>query len=552
LDGHGKQRCLDKELAVTGYEYLKNKLGIVPEVLVCLEHAIKMQPDKLIEDIPILIKSLIDLDRLPEEMRVKPEIISGLLAILTGNNNSLEKLAEAMKVDPGLIEVCMKISSITRHGEYDIPKYLREFLQSPLLARVWNKLKINPEIMDALLTLTFRTYNIENPNRLLQKLNMIQHVDISFAQFLLATTNSYAELQSIRMPIMSQNSERRLATIEELKKYVTPVAKKFFIDPDIALIAMRIRQGDFFIIEDYANYLHPLLPTPNARKLAMGMCGVMTLPVSFSREFDDYPDTFEFNLTFESAVEMLCDLFKINPIVARIMMMDDKALNLCQERFGMNKKVLCWFIVTLINLPIFVLENVAFRECRKLLYLKELELTNMMKVLEEEERKKNPPPAQPAPADPNAPPVNPPPVDPNNPVNPPPPVPPADPNAPPAQPAQPGVPNAPPPAKVEEHKTQADAETKKILRMLKESLASKTKATSTQSYYDDINFDSDEYANIDEYQPQTLSAVNEVFETVLFNREIYSPVNYDYITAKERREGIFNFHNDQLRCIYGQ
>lgn len=532
MDGLGKQRCLDQKCpAVTGYEYLKNKLGIVPEALVCLEHTIKIQPDKLVENIPILIKRLIDLDRLPEDMRVKPEIVSGLLTILTGNNDSLEKLAEAMKVDPGLIEVCMKISSITSHGESEIPKYLLEFLQSPLLSRVWNKLKINPEIIDCLLSLSFRTFNIDNPNRLLQKLNLVENIDISFSQFLLAITDSYIELQSVKMPELSQYSERRLATIERLNKYLTPVAKKFFLDPDLALIAMRIRQGDFFIIEDYANYLHPLLPTSKARRLAMGMCGVMTLPISFKRQFYKYPDKFEYNLTFESAVEMLCDLLKINPIVARIMMLDDEALNLCAGKFEINKTVLCWYIVTLINLPFFALETIAMRELRKSIYLKELELKEILKVLEEkeeEERKKNSP-SPPYAAT-------------------------TDPKSPQSQPAQPVDLNAqPPPVKVEikeENNVKPEVETRKLLKILMESVDFKKRIAASQNYYEKINFDEDkEYKNIKENNVNTMSHLNELFEVILFNKETYTHVNYDYITAKERREGIFNFHKVKSRRV---
>ena len=169
----------------------------MPEALICLETVMKRDTQKLVDEIPNLIKALYDLDRLPEDMRVKPELVSGLITILTGNNKSLENLAETMKVDQELIELCMKIANITKLGEDNIPKQLTEFQQSPLIAKVWERLEIPVDAIDSLLTLTFRSYNIENLNRLLQKLAVIQHVDIGFLQFLLSITNSWAQLQSV-------------------------------------------------------------------------------------------------------------------------------------------------------------------------------------------------------------------------------------------------------------------------------------------------------------------------------------------------------------------
>eukprot|EP01022_Parablepharisma_sp_SALTPOND_P003655 TRINITY_DN114_c0_g1_i2.p1 TRINITY_DN114_c0_g1~~TRINITY_DN114_c0_g1_i2.p1 ORF type:complete len:1555 (+),score=215.65 TRINITY_DN114_c0_g1_i2:2808-7472(+) len=338
LGGLGSRPAICSAAGESGYEFLKKKLGIVPQVLVCLEAVVKRDNEKLLDELPNLIRALHDLDRLPSEIRVKPEIISGLLTILTGNQKSLENFAELMKVDQGLIQLCLKLINITKGGEDKIEKQLLDFQQSPLLNKVWRRLGIPADVIDTFLTLTFRTYNLENPNRLLQKLSVIQHVDISFLQFLLALTNSWSSLQSpLNMPLY-RGSEKRTSAIEDLKRYLTPVCKRLFIDPELALIAIRIRQGDFYIIEDYQNYLNILLPNENVRKFAMGVCGVLTLPVKFNREFNEYPDQFNHALTFEGACEMLCELLNINPIVPRIMMFDDNTLNMIEERFGMSKK----------------------------------------------------------------------------------------------------------------------------------------------------------------------------------------------------------------------
>ncbi len=290
------------------------------------------------DEIPNLIKEFDDFDRLPEAMKIKPEVVSGLMTIITGNNKSLENMAESMDVKQELIELCLKLTNITKGSENDIENRVVEFMQSPSIAKVWSTLGIPVDVIESFLMLTFRTYNLEAPSRLLQKLNMAQHADIGFLQFLLSITNSYATLQSVGTPPMYRDTERRHVEIENLKKYMTPVCKRLAIDPDLALIGVRLRQGDFYIIEDYADYLSILLPSENIRKMAMGITGMLTLPITFKRSFGTYPEEFKADLSFESACEMICDMLNINPIVPRMMMLDDVALNLIESKYGFSRK----------------------------------------------------------------------------------------------------------------------------------------------------------------------------------------------------------------------
>jgi len=504
---------------------LKKKLGVVPEVLICLEAVIKQDYVKLVDEIPNMIKALCDLDRIPDEMRVKPEIVSGLMTILTGNNKSLEKLAEAMKVDQGLIDLCLRLTNITRFGEDKIDKQLVEFLQSPLLGRVWEKLQIQSDVMDSLLTLTFRTYDLENPNRLLQKLGVFQHVDMSFVKFLLSIAKSYGQLQSPSNPPQYKDTEKRISAIEDLKKYMSPICKRLCIDPTLALIGIRLRQGDFYIIEDYMSYLHILLPTPNARKLAMGVTGFMTLPIQFNREFGKYPATFNHATTFEGANEMLCELLKINPIVPRMMMLDDDTLKLIENKFGMSRKVIAWLVGTLSNLPIFVLGALAIRGFKKQVHLKKLELEKMLSLITEEEAKLNE-------------------------LN-------KDSNKQSINMEQAQQPEAKMPFEVNKEEAPGEnaepaegresvvrpgtGETKQILLSIKKKLMEMKANAEKDDYYEKINFDTEEYANLDsvQWKQESASHLNEIFEVLLFNNENHCPMDYDYITGKDRRTGIF-------------
>ena len=341
----GTRQSLNPNEGPTVYEYLKKKIGIVPEALMMLESYKNGDSKKLIDDIPNLIKVLNDLDRIPDEAKVDSEIISGLLTLLTGSNKSLEKLAEVLRVKQELIELCLKMTAINQGSEEDIPARLLEFQQSPLISKVWSTLGISQDTIDAFLSLTFRTYKIDNPDSIFEKLNVMQHMDQGFLMLLLSITNSWSSIRTVTDTPMNCESQKRHQDIETLQKTLKPVCKRLLIDPDLALVGVRLRQGDFYIIDDYKDYLHILLPTDEVRKMAMGVCGILTHPARFTRNLWEYPDKFEHEISFEGATEMLCELFNINPMVARMTMMDKAALNEIETTFKISKKTVKRFSV---------------------------------------------------------------------------------------------------------------------------------------------------------------------------------------------------------------
>ena len=343
-----------------------------------------------------------------------------------------------------------------------------------------------------------------------------------------------------------------------MKRYAVPVCKRLFIDSELALIAIRIRQGDFYIIEDYQSYLNILLPNEQVRKLAMSVCGIMTLPIMFNRKFDKYPDQFDHAITFEGACEMLCEMLNINPIVPRMMMFDPDTLSMIEERFGMPKKALAWFVVTLINLPIFVLDGVTLKECKKMLHLKKLQLERMMQELEKEEAKdlpnkrskdgkdsivneKTSDEVKKDDANVTTQHLNDSPEKPLEEVK-------VD-----KLPGEVKVEKSPEELKTEkpleeakktpgadEGAAKTGGNTKKLLRLLKASMIFKGKGKEDGNYYDNIDFDTELYDDVNSkfYEQASLSYLNEIFEVLMFNKESYCRMDYDYITSKDRREGI--------------
>ena len=116
-----------------------------------------------------------------------------------------------------------------------------------------------------------------------------------------------------------------------------PLFKRLNVDAELALLAIRLRQGDFYIIEDKAQYLQAMLPTPEIRKLTMGLCGILTCPIKFRRVLGNYPVKHRYNVTFEGALEMLSDILGINPIVARLVAFDPNAYEYVQTQHDFPK-----------------------------------------------------------------------------------------------------------------------------------------------------------------------------------------------------------------------
>lgn len=84
----------------------------------------------------------------------------------------------------------------------------------------------------------------------------------------------------------------REENLHELKINIKPLTRALRLENDLAVIGLRLTQGDWKIIDDYEQYMSPFLPTPKVRKVVMGLCGMLRCPVKFHTPLYKYPDKF--------------------------------------------------------------------------------------------------------------------------------------------------------------------------------------------------------------------------------------------------------------------
>jgi len=494
LCGFGdKQSIDDSQENTNGFEYLKRQTGIVPEVLKCLDAVLKDDSEKLIVEIPNMIRVLCDLDLIPEHTKIMPEIVSGLLSILTGTDSSIEKLAEEIKIETGLIDLCIMIANISQFNDEKRREKLTALVQSQKFTKVIEKLKIQPEVIESLLLLTFTAFDKDSMIPFFVKLGILPHIDPAFAKFMLINASNYLQLQIPSGNAYYKESKRRKQDVNECKKYIDSICKKLNIDKNIALIGTRLRQGDFYIIEDYQLYLQPLLASVNARKLAMGICGCMTLPIKFEHKFDCYPDTWDHKTTYEGSCEMLCELMNINPIIPRIVQLDEETLKLLEENFSIPRQIIAWLIISLYNFSSPTLDALAIYSFKKRIHFKKLQLEGQLKTkLEEEKLAEEYGRTM---------------TDPFNVTG-------------------------------DISITQKDDST----RLFKRSKSIK-KNRETFIYYDNgIDFNSLEYENLEDLMnsDESVSVLNEILEVLLFNDKQMCSMDYDILSGKDGIKSIFS------------
>ena len=97
----------------------------------------------------------------------------------------------------------------------------------------------------------------------------------------------------------------REENLDELKSFILTLTNALKLDSELTIIALRLTQGDWQIIEDYELYLAPFLPTRKFRNVVMGLCGVIRSPIAFHTDFYDYPSKFKHPVNYEGAIELL-------------------------------------------------------------------------------------------------------------------------------------------------------------------------------------------------------------------------------------------------------
>jgi hypothetical protein len=118
--------------------------------------------------------------------------------------------------------------------------------------------------------------------------------------------------------------------------------EKFKIEKNVqtlAIINLRINQGDFHIINDQKEFLLGMLPNKKIRRLAMGLCGTLINPIDFKYEPYKFSNIFKNSATFDGANEILSSLLSLNPIIPRLVAFDLDTYEAIQVKYGVPKEI---------------------------------------------------------------------------------------------------------------------------------------------------------------------------------------------------------------------
>ena len=127
-----------------------------------------------------------------------------------------------------------------------------------------------------MLSLVFNFVSYKDVNEVLSVLNLHEFVDGEVVQGLLAVARSFLHQDVYdKMPFSQAESIRREVNAD-LNEFIAPLCKTLGVDKELAIMTIRIKQGDFRILDDFETYLVPFTPKEQIRKQLMGMIGIWT------------------------------------------------------------------------------------------------------------------------------------------------------------------------------------------------------------------------------------------------------------------------------------
>ena len=257
-------------------------------------------------------------------MFLNPHIVPSILGLIQGKGSiPMEELSEKIGVPLELLETCIKMSGLTII-ENKIPAKVNQLLSSPIMHKFWEVIKVSPEIIENLVNLSFNSLPLDDCEKIISIFHIKNAVDLTFFKSILSVVKSYVAIQGGSSLYLDRKSKQYTTTLEDMKVGVRAISKFVIMDESLILPLMRLRQGDFFIIEEYQRSFVALLPGKRIRELSMGISGMATLPIMFDslKKADLLKDGVDTSLTFRNAAEIVCSSLKINPIVARLASVD--------------------------------------------------------------------------------------------------------------------------------------------------------------------------------------------------------------------------------------
>ena len=235
----------------------------------------------------------------------------------------MEELAEKIGVPLELLEISIKISGLTKNEE-KIPFKLNKLLTASIMRKFWEVIQISPDLIETLVNVSFNSFTLADCEKIAGTLQIRGSIDLTFLSGVFSIVRSYVAIQGGEKSYLDRKSALYASTLEDMKLGVKAMSKQIIIDENVIVPLMRLRQGDFFIIDEYIRNFVAFLPGSRIRQVSMGLAGIVTLPIKFNdlslaAMKKGAVDT---SITFQNASEMLCAPLKINPIVVRLAAVD--------------------------------------------------------------------------------------------------------------------------------------------------------------------------------------------------------------------------------------
>ena len=255
---------------------------------------------------------------------LNPDYISGLFSLMTGRCIGLEDFAEKIKVKLEYLVLFIKLGFFSR-SEDEIDQHIRDFKQSPTLGLALKYLRIQPDIIESLVRLSFNKAKYEDIPEILGRLGLKGCVDEEFMLMLIAIASGQYMLPQGNEPAIPSTAPLRTELHNNLHKHVRPMCKRLRIDEDIAELAISLRQGDFYFLEDHYYLVKSLLPSPMIRDVCMACCGLVSLKVEYQHSCGVVVSSARSRLSFQGACELLCGLLHMDPIVPELVTFNEGA-----------------------------------------------------------------------------------------------------------------------------------------------------------------------------------------------------------------------------------
>ena len=99
------------------------------------------------------------------------------MSLMTGRGKSLEAVAIKLNIKEELVELCVRLGALAKY-EMCIENNIRELKQSPSVSMAFRHLGVQPEVIEALIKLSFNTAKSDEIPEIMERLGLKQYLDV--------------------------------------------------------------------------------------------------------------------------------------------------------------------------------------------------------------------------------------------------------------------------------------------------------------------------------------------------------------------------------------